>query len=570
MIEQPTLDDKAHCPNVVIVLATDGAAENVLRCIVPQPPDGVHERVQDRLAVSINYKCRTVFMETGQGRDVILVGHMVSDRCQYDRALKAAIAAVEEERYEDLKQLQGVFVLVIVDWETQRVVVVSDLLGIKPFYLASKNGTTVLADRAEVAAKIVGPKVDPVGFGTWLYFGTPLVNRTLFDSVYRVAPGAVTLIAPSGNRKYTYWLPVAGEQAIAREQLMDELADKFAASVSRLLAPYDCATVLLSGGFDSRFALLTALQDERLKIDAASVPYIEAEQNVVDDLVSMTGIECKQASIQGSLWDEFDSMWFRHGDGFPVTKNLTYLCVKGLGFKGVFMDGSIASLSVWCHSSDPESGPPANEQEARQFVWKTHAKNCPAFCFRKDVLKRLESIARQGADEQSSHLGWDSKFCLKWDMYFDERRLTPINFLQYASIAHSVHPFYDRAMMERRLKHPNKLFNKEFYHGMLRRRFPGPGGLPHSSDLPKGVDTVYTFSKALQRHLPELALFIGRNRYLFNMHWLIPRIFTYGVGWRKYMYVVLQLTRLMKMEQELKRQGIAQDLSELIFGLEYI
>ena len=186
------------------------------------------------------------------------------------------------------------------------------------------------------------------------------------------------------------------------------------------------------------------------------------------------------------------------------------------------------------------------------------------------MLKRLESIARQGADEQSSHLGWDSKFCLKWDMYFDERRFTPINFLQYASFAHSVHPFYDRAMMERRLKHPNKLFNKEFYHGMLRRRFPGPGGLPHSSDLPKGVDTVYTFSKALQRHLPELALFIGRNRYLFNMHWLIPRIFTYGVGWRKYMYVVLQLTRLMKMEQELKRQGIAQDLSELIFGLEYI
>jgi hypothetical protein len=560
-------DQNAQSPNLVIALAANSNPKNVLDRIVPRHSDGAYERMQDCLALYVNRKCKTVFMETGQSRDVILLGHMVSESCPPERALQTAISSIENERYEDLRQLQGIFALVIVYWEKQHVIVVSDLLGIKPFFVASNSGITVLADRAEVASHIVGPKVDPIGFGAWLYFGAPLADRTIFNSVNRMAPGTVTVIAPSGFHKYTYWSPIASENAIAPQQLMDELADEFSGSVSRLLAPHIKATILLSGGFDSRFALLTALQHAHCEIDAATVPYTDAERKVVDDLVSITGISCRKTSLTRSLWDEFDSMWFRHPDGFQVTKNLTYLCVMNHGFKGVFMDGSIASLSVWCHTADPENGPPASEQEARQFIWKAHANACPSYLFKKAVLRQLERSARQAVDEQSSILGWDSKFCLKWDMYQDERRFRPINFLQYANFVHSVHPFYDRALIERRLRHPNSLFNKDFYHEMLSRRFPGPGGLPHTSDLPRGKDTVYSFSHALHCQLPELILFLARNRHLFDIPWLLPRISTYGFGWRKYMYVVLQLTRLMKMEQELIRMAIAEDLSEFIFGL---
>jgi len=569
-----TSQTAVDCPlGFVAVLSpnADSTAEETLRRILPDIAAGpYHWHSIPGLAMAVRDDNISISLTSGNERDVVLLGHVVSECVGPDDALPWAVSAVAEGRYGELKRLQGVFALIVVDWAKRTVTVVSDLLGIQPFYLARREGVTILSDRAEVAAKIVGPKIDRVGFATWLYFGAPLVDRTLFDSVYRVSPATATVVEGSGVRKHAYWAPVADEQKITQEQLMDELCDEFAASVSRLLAPYDCATVLLSGGFDSRFALLTALREGGHAIDAITVPYTEAERSIVDDLVSMTGIQCQRVRISGALWDEFDSMWFRHGDGYAVTKNLTHLCVTNREAKGPFIDGSIASVSVWCHTADPEVGPPANKRDAQEFVWKAHGKSCPTFCFRKDVLRRLESIARQGADEQSDALGWDSKFCLKWDMYQDERRFTSVNFLQYADLAPSVQPFYDRALIERRLKHSNKLFNKDFYHGMLKRRFPGTGDLPHSSDLPKGKDTVYAFSRTLWRHLPELVLFIRRNRNVLNVSWLIPRVSTYGLGWKKHMYVVLQLMRLMKMESELKRQGIAQDLSELIFGLEYI
>jgi hypothetical protein len=555
-------------PDVLIVIDAKSRADEIIKNVSVCLGDGSrYERHEGGIALSVQSNNKMMTVKSSPGRDIILLGNIVSEQVAYEDVLGTVTEVIEDENYDALKQLQGVFVLLIIDWTLSRVVVISDLLGIRPFYNASQNGTVVLTDRAEVAAQIIGPKVDPVGLGTWLYFGAPLVQRSIFDDVHRLAPASVSFWEKANSRQVAYWTPEADEQEIDREELMDGLSEDFSASLSRLLAPYDSATSLLSGGFDSRFSLLTALRNGQENLKAITFPYTAAERQVVDDLVAATGIECKRIKVDGSLWDAFDSMWYRHPDGFPVTRNLTYLCVTSPEAEGPFIDGSIASVSAWCHSADPPDGPPATESAAREFVWKAHAKCCPTFCFNDIALQRLEELARQGANELSDVLGWDSKFCLKWDMYQDERRFTPVNFLQYADIAVSVQPFYGRALIERRLRHPNKMFDKKFYHGMLRRHFSGPGGLPHASDLAKGNDTVYLYSHTLQKQLPALIRFVVRNRSVLKAQWLLPRLLSYGVRSRRHMYVAHELNRLLQMEQELKRLQIAGSLSGFVSGL---
>ena len=555
-------------PDVVIVIDVKRRADEIIKNLSVCLGDGSrYERHEGGIALSVQSNNKMMTVKSSQGRDIILLGQMVSEKTTHEDVFGSVTEVIEKENYDELKQLQGVFVLLIIDWSLSRVVVISDLLGIRPFYLASKNGTTVLTDRAEVATQIIGSRIDPVGFGTWLYFGAPLVHRSIFENVHRLAPATVSCWERSNHRQITYWSAEADEQEIDREELMDGLSEDFSASLCRLLAPYDGATSLLSGGFDSRFALLTALRSGHDNLKAITVPYTEAERQVVDDLIVATGVECKRIQVSGSLWDSFDSMWYRHPAGFPVTRNLTYLCVTSPDAEGPFIDGSIASVSALCHSADPSEGSPANESAAREFVWKAHAKCCPTFCFHDNALRRLENLARQGASELSDVLDWDSKFCLKWDMYQDERRYTPINFLQYANIAPSVQPFYGRALIERRLRHPNKMFDKDFYHGMLRRHFPGPGGLPHANDIAKGTDTVYLYSYVLRKQLPALIRFVHRNRSVLREQWLMPRLLSYGFGSRRHMYVVHALNKLMQMEQDLRGLKGLESLSEFVSGL---
>jgi hypothetical protein len=346
---------------------------------------------------------------------------------------------------------------------------------------------------------------------------------------------------------------------VETQELMDAVYGDFAASLQRLLRPYGHATVLLSGGFDSRLNLLTCLRQGSVALEAVTVPYDDAERLHVDQLAEMTGVPCRQIELSGSIWDAFDSIWYVHPDGFPITKNLTYLCAAARGTVAPFVDGSISSVAVRCLTADPPEGPPADLETARAFVWKAHAHWNPEMFFQPEIARGIAALGRQAADEQSEAVGWHSKFCLRWDTCQDERRFTPVNFLQYEHLAASVQPFYDRALIERRLRHPNRLFTKDFYHEMLRRQFPGPGSLPHSSDLPKGRDSTHVFSRALWRQVPEAMGFVRRYRDMLNARWLLPRLAAYGLGRTSQMYLLKGLLRLVMLERELNRNGLEMD-----------
>lgn len=552
-------------PRCVLVAAPQGGAREHLHRLLPDLSSGeYHVRSGDSFALAARPAGGSVTVRSTKQRDVILLGSLVSEAVAPGSALDWAVAAVEAARWEQLKALQGVFVLIVADPAGGVVTVVSDLLGIKPFYIAQLQGATILCDRAEVPLRCGGGRIDPLGLGGWLHFGTPLVERTLFDGIRRIPAATVMRADGQGLTQHQYWTPPVAEEPTGVEELMDGVYGDFAASLERLLGPYDRATVLLSGGFDSRLNLLTALRLGRVKLDAVTVPYNDAERKIAAQLAEMAGVPCRRIEPDGSVWDAFNSMWYIHPDGFPITKNLTWLCVTAPGSPGPFIDGSISSVAVRCLTGDPADGPPPDRDAAKKFVWKAHSHFNPQVFFKPDMAQRIVSLGGQAADELSDAIGWHSKFCLRWDTCQDERRYTPINFLQYEHLAPSVQPFYDRALIERRLRHPNRLFTKDFYHGMLRMQFGAPGALPHSSDLPKGRDSTYLFSRAFWRQLPAAIRFVHRHRDVLNARWLLPRLAAYGFGRTSQMYLLRGLLRLMVLEEELNRLGVELDLAKLL------
>ncbi len=557
------------CPlGFVAVLSpnADSTAEETLRRILPDLAAGpYHWRSIPGLAMAVRDDNISISLTSGNERDVVLLGHVVSECVGPDDALPWAVSAVAEGRYGELKRLQGVFALIVVDWAKRTVTVVSDLLGIQPFYLARREGVTILSDRAEAAPRLGGASIDALGMAGWLYFGIPLANRTLFESVERIAPASVTVFDAQSSRQEKFWTPTVAEEPISADDLADGVYHDFVDSLRRLLRPYKAGTVLLSGGFDSRFCLLTSLRETNISVDAVTVPYTRAERRIANELVDLTGIDCRRVKIKGSIWDEFESMWYRHPDGFSRWRNLSYLCITRLGKSGPFIDGSHSDVALRRSRAGPTHGRLVSEPEARKYVWSVSTHHNVESYFRSGPVVRFEQLARQAADEQSDAVGWNSKFCRQWNIQTDERRNIAFNYLQYAGIARSIQPFYDRALMERRLRYPNEMFTKDSYRAMLKRHFPGQGELPHSDDLPKGKETNYAFSRTLWRQLPSIMQFIHRHRDVLNCHWILPRIGEYALGRRRHMYVVLELMRFVKLEEELNRFGIEVDLRKVLF-----
>jgi hypothetical protein len=566
---QRAADVDAGSLNCVVVLGPPGAPADAIDRIVPGAVEsGRHVRCAPGMAVAVNSSAHPITHHRGEDLDVVLLGNMVSECVPGREALDWALAAVLEGRDDDLKRLQGAFVLLVLDWRTQTVTVVSDLLGIQPFYVARREGMTVLSDRAEAVCRLGGVGLDRLGFAAWMHFSVPLCDRTLFESVSRVPSASVTVCGdPVEPRPRRYWTPTVAEEPIGPDELADEVCQAFAGSVRRLLEPHDAATFFLSGGFDSRFCLLTALRHADCELDAITIPYNQGEGWVAEEVARLTGVACQRIEIRGSIWDQYDdrSLWYIHPDGFPVTRQMTFLGVTRAGRAGPFVGGSHGdSVIVSSRGGDPSSPAPADESAARELVWRIQAKQRPGLYLRPAAAGRLERLAREAAGEHSDRIGWHSKFLVRWDMCGDDRRFVPVNYLQYAHLATSLQPFSDRRMIERRLRHPNRLFTKEFYRGILRNRFGEAGALPHASELAAAGDTVHAFSRSLWRSIPAAVRFVRRHRGVMKRRWLLARLGSYGVGWRRHLHVALWLARLMRLEEELGRLGVTMDIEELL------
>lgn len=549
-------------PNMVLVLGRKDQVRQILSGLLPRDDQGAY-KIVSRNGVALALRQRGAmlpFSSLGAEEDVILLGHMVHETAPVERAVPEALAALFSGNFSALARLQGIFALICVNWEKGRVQVVSDLLGIKPFYFCRHRQTVILSDRAATCARWNGPRIDRMGLAAYIMFNTALGQRCLYEGVERVRPGCVMLVTTEGIRTETYWTPPVDELPLGKEELVECFRLEFRQSIERLLAPHDQASVLLSGGFDSRLNLLTALALKRVELDCVTVATNDADGAIAAQLATEHGVPYRCVAVKGSLWDEFPGLWHHHPDGYPIRRNHTYLAVTSTEFPGPYVDGSMEGAVFRCPMALPADQPPDSIADAYQHIWSRRQTD-PELIFRSESLLRHIEAAQAAMREQGELIGWQPKFRVLWHIYTHDRRYISNNFLQYQDLRTSVQPFYARALLERRLRYQDKAFTKDAYRQLLEKYFPRPGGHPHAGDLPQGRDTFHVFCRSLLREIPSLIAFVQRHRSVFNQRWILPRLTSYLLGRSSQLYVVMSIARLRELERMVGREQAAMMLS---------
>jgi len=145
-----------------------------------------------------------------------------------------------------LKELNGMFALVIYDTKTRELFIARDRLGIKPLYVCQKNDVISVSSEIAALLELTGKTVlDEVGLRQYRKLRTFFNGRTLYAGIEMFPAGFYQL----NDRRTQYWeLPLVEESASVSDE---ELYELLVSSVNyRCLSDVSVGSYL-SGGVDS-------------------------------------------------------------------------------------------------------------------------------------------------------------------------------------------------------------------------------------------------------------------------------------------------------------------------------
>jgi len=232
--------------------------------------------------------------QTAEGSVLAIAGLPISTTETAERLLDGVLHIPRPE--ERLTALDGAFAAVLWDAHRQRLIVVTDFLGLQPLYLAQDEGRLLIASEIKgVAAAMSKVEIDPEGWGAFVSMGHFLGDTTSAAAIRRVPAASILVFDAAGRkveeRQYWRWpevsraTPDTGAIAAALQREIREYA--------RYRAP---GTVLLSGGFDSRL-LLCLLARAGHAPAALSVAHpgerLDADSRYARAMAATLGVECR-------------------------------------------------------------------------------------------------------------------------------------------------------------------------------------------------------------------------------------------------------------------------------------
>ena len=190
------------------------------------------------------------------------------------------------------ERLNGMYAFAIWDAREQKLVMVRDRMGIKPFYYyPTRDGVLFGSEpKAILANPLAERAVDADGVRElFAFIKTP--GHAVWDGMREVPPGTVVTVGPNGTREHRYWSLQTREHtddqatsvAHVRELLDDIVARQLVSDVPRC--------TLLSGGLDS--SAMTALAAQQLAaqdktVRSFAVDFVGQTENFTADAMRET------------------------------------------------------------------------------------------------------------------------------------------------------------------------------------------------------------------------------------------------------------------------------------------
>jgi asparagine synthase (glutamine-hydrolysing) len=176
---------------------------------------------------------------------------------------------------ETLARLNGMFALAIVDLREQRLHLVRDHLGVKPFYWTTVGSTVLFASETKAFLAHPGfqPEIDAEVVDEYLTYRFVAGERSLLKGVHPLRPGSVLTVAANGSiASRRYWeVPDGPKSPWTEAQGIAQLDLVLRNSVSSQLLSDVKVGCQLSGGLDSSMVTVFARSGFGADMDTFSV-----------------------------------------------------------------------------------------------------------------------------------------------------------------------------------------------------------------------------------------------------------------------------------------------------------
>ncbi len=282
-------------------LADTTAVARMVEALVPRGPDGQGQWSAGRVA--FGHRRLSVIDLSASGSQPMVDSELgleaVFNGCIYD--YKELRAELEGHGYrffstsdtevllkgyhhwgvDFVDHLHGMFVVVIHERDTGRVVMARDRLGIKPLYLSETPGRLRFASSlpALLRAGDVDTSIDPVALHHYLTWHAVVpAPRTLLTGVRKLPPATVRVIEADGtSREHRYWEPTyerrAEHSGWSDRDWEDAIEEALRVAVRRRLVSDIPVGVLLSGGLDSSLIVGLLAQEGQTGLATYSIGF---------------------------------------------------------------------------------------------------------------------------------------------------------------------------------------------------------------------------------------------------------------------------------------------------------
>ncbi len=172
----------------------------------------------------------------------------------------------EEKGEQCLDDLRGMFAFVLWDTRRHRLFAARDRIGIKPLYVAERDGILWLSSELKtiVGAMHCSPTIRPTALYQFLLHSYAIDPRhTIVEQVQRVLPGEYLVADASTVHFRPYWAPRFGGDDGHCDSPDVELSENLRAAVQLHLRSDVPVGILLSGGIDSAAVAAFAARSSR-------------------------------------------------------------------------------------------------------------------------------------------------------------------------------------------------------------------------------------------------------------------------------------------------------------------
>lgn len=209
-------------------------------------------------------------MATADGRYVICYNGETYNFAELIRSLdlkelrshsdtEVVLRAFEKLGVSSIKLLNGMFAFAVYDQQEKKVWLVRDRIGIKPlYYRLDENSLSFASEiKALLALDPQAPRCDLSAVHEWLYYGTTLGDRTLYQGIHKLLPGHYLELdlATFSSKIECYWSLAENvwrdKDKGTVEDRIQQTRNLLEQAVRRQLVSDVPVGIFLSGGVDS-------------------------------------------------------------------------------------------------------------------------------------------------------------------------------------------------------------------------------------------------------------------------------------------------------------------------------